>query len=379
MSVGHSHPAVSAAAAAQAQRLQHVSLFGASPPVARMAEALAKHAPTGLDQCFFAASGSEANEIALDIAESRSGCADVLALRHGYSGRTRATRSISGQSRVRPRRGAASSAALAPAPYCYRCPFGRTYPSCDLACARDLEEVIDTATGGRIGAMIVEPILGVGGCVPLPRGYLPLAAEIVRRRGGSIVVDEVQTGMGRTGRMWGVEHHEVAPDLVTVGKGVANGLPLAACLATADASASYASAAISTFGANLVSCAAGLAVFDVFREERVLENVRARSAELEASLRELQAAFPRSVGDVRGAGLLYGLELVLDETEGDRTPDPALCSRLHASCQREGLIVGKGGTYGNVLRLSPPLTIGAGDTLAAVEILERALRSCTPP
>jgi 4-aminobutyrate aminotransferase-like enzyme len=260
------------------------------------------------------------------------------------------------------------------APYCYRCPFNLTYPSCNIACATDIEELIKTTTTGQIAGFLAEPIQGVGGFITAPDGYFKVAVDIIKKYGGVFIADEVQTGFGRTGnKMWGIEHHDgVEPDIMTMAKGIANGLPIGAVLATAPIADSWKGGNISTFGGNPLSAAAANATIDTIVDEKLPENAFAMGKILREGLEAIQKKFPKVIGDVRGKGLMQGLELVKDETAGDRTPAPEAAVRLFEETKKRGLLIGKGGLYGNVIRIAPALNIGNADIVEGLRIIDES-------
>jgi 4-aminobutyrate aminotransferase len=253
--------------------------------------------------------------------------------------------------------------------YCYRCPFGLSYPSCDLRCARDIEDVIQTTTSGRVAAFIAEPIQGVGGFIVPPPEYFQLAVEIVRRYGGIFICDEVQTAWGRTGDRWcAIEHWGVEPEVITFAKGMGNGVPVGATIATPEVADSIKGNSISTFGGNPITMAAARAVIEIIERDRLKENARQVGDYLRERLTELAAKHP-VIGDVRGMGLMQALELV---GEG-KAPAPREAAALMEKAKDAGLIIGKGGLHGNCIRLSPPLNISTADVDEAVGILDRSL------
>ncbi|MBM4371860.1 MAG: aminotransferase class III-fold pyridoxal phosphate-dependent enzyme, partial [Deltaproteobacteria bacterium] len=257
-------------------------------------------------------------------------------------------------------------------PYCYRCALGLRYPDCGVRCALDLEELITTETCGRVAAFIAEPILGVGGFIVPPPEYFRIAVEIVRRHGGVFICDEVQTGWGRTGgSMCGIEHWGVEPEIMTFAKGMANGLPIGATIATDEVAAAMKGLSISTFGGNPVAMVAALATLEVIRTEGLVERTRVLGDRLRAGLEELARRHP-VIGEVRGMGLMQALELVEDRQT--RAPAPAKTVALMEATREEGLLVGKGGLYGNVIRLSPPMLIGEAEVDDALARLGRALQ-----
>jgi alanine-glyoxylate transaminase / (R)-3-amino-2-methylpropionate-pyruvate transaminase len=370
LSVGHAHPKVNAALKAQIDRLGHVSSLYPTVPVVQLAETLARITPGKLKKTYFVASGTEADETAVTLAQVYTGALEILALRHGYSGRSILAQSLTGHSSWRAVPSQVAAVKHVMAPYCYRCPLGLEYPDCGVKCAQDIEDVIRTTTTGKIAGLIAEPILGVGGFITPPPEYFQIAVEIVRRHGGVFICDEVQTGFGRTGKhLFGISHWGVEPDLMTMAKGIANGMPLAACIATSEIADSFQKLQISTFGGNPLSCTAANATIGVIEEEGLARNAEMQGARLRGGLEDLQRRFPKSIGEVRGKGLMLGVEIVVDEKAGDRTPDPKKTGRVFEEAKKRGLLVGKGGLYGNVFRIAPALNVSAADVDEALKIL----------
>jgi alanine-glyoxylate transaminase / (R)-3-amino-2-methylpropionate-pyruvate transaminase len=370
--VGHANDRVNAAVHAQVERLGHVSTLYPNAPLVDLAEKLVKLAPGRMEKAFFCTSGSEADETAVALAQAHTGRLEILALRHGYSGRTMLAQSLVGSSKYRAIPSQFAGARHVAAPYCYRCPYGLRYPSCDLRCARDIEDIIQTSTVGQIAGVIIEPILGVGGFITPPPGWMALAVDIARRYGGIFICDEVQTGFGRTGTMWGIEPEGVQPDVVTMAKGIANGFPISAIVTSSAIADAWRAGNISTFGGNPVSCAAANATIDVIRDERLVENAAVMGARLRAGLDALKTKHA-AIGDVRGRGLMQGVELVRDEPAGDRTPDIEATLRVFEETKKRGLLIGRGGLHGNVLRIAPALVVTAGDVDDALAILDESL------
>lgn len=370
-SLGHSNERVNAAVRAQMLRLGHVSTLYPNVPIVELAEKLVELAPGAIDRAFFCTSGTEADETAVMLAQAYTGRQEILALRHGYSGRTAMGQSLVGSSRYRVVATQVAGVKHGHAPYCYRCPFGLRYPSCELKCAADLEELILTATVGEIAGIIIEPILGVGGVITPPQGWMALAVEIVRRYGGIFICDEVQTGFGRTGAMWGVDHEGLQPEVLTAAKGIANGYPISAVLATTDVAAAWSGGNISTFGGNPISCVAAAATIDAIVEERLVDNARVLGAILREGLDALKEKYA-FIGDVRGRGLMLGVELVVDEKSGDRRPAGDAALRVLEETKRRGLLLGRGGFHGNVLRVAPALIASSGDVADALQIMDDA-------
>lgn len=257
----------------------------------------------------------------------------------------------------------------AASPYCFRCEFGATYPNCDIECARDMDELIQTTTSGKIAAFIAEPIQGLGGFITPPKEYFEIAVGIIKKYGGLFISDEVQTGFGRTGGKWfGIEHWGIEPDMMTFAKGLANGVPIGVTIATQEVADSFRAPSISTFGGNPVSMRAGLATLNYIEEHDLLNHVEAVGNYLKMRLFELRDKYPL-IGDVRGMGLMIGMELV-----GDRK-EPAVneISKLFEKTKERGLLIGKGGLYGNVVRIAPPMTVDKAAVDEAVKILDNSL------
>jgi alanine-glyoxylate transaminase/(R)-3-amino-2-methylpropionate-pyruvate transaminase len=374
VSVGQANERVNAALHAQIDRLGHVSTLYPTLPIVELAEKLVSIAPGKLKKAFFTASGTEADETAVALAQIVTGKTELIALRHGYSGRSLLAQSLTAHASYRAIPTQVAGIKHAHAPYCYRCPFGLEYPSCEVKCAQDIEELIQTTTSGQIAGFLAEPIMGVGGFITAPDGYFKVAVEIIRKYGGVFICDEVQTGFGRTGdKMWGIQHHEgVDPDIMTMAKGIANGLPIGATLATTAIADSWKGGNISTYGGNPISCAAANATIDTIVEEKLPENAGRMGKVLRDGLEALQRKHPRTIGDVRGKGLMQALELVKDETVKDRTPAPEAATRLFEETKKRGLLIGKGGLYGNTIRIAPALNIGKADVEEALRILDQS-------
>ena len=369
VSLGHCHPEVNAKVKEQVDTLQHASTLYPTEPMVAVAEKLAQITPGDLQQSVFTNSGTEANETALLLAQLYTGSGEVVALRHSYSGRSSLAMSVTGQSSWRLGGTHVAGIKHVANAYCYRCPFGLTYPSCELRCATDVEEAIQTTTSGRIAGFIAEPIQGVGGFITPPPEYFKIVVDIVRKYGGVFICDEVQTGWGRTGDHWfGIEHWGVEPEIMTFAKGMANGVPIGATITTPEIANSIKGSTISTFGGNPVSMSAARAVIDIIERDNLKENARVVGDHLREGLEVMASKYP-VIGDVRGMGLMQALELV---GEG-KTPAPKATAALLENTRAEGLIIGKGGLYGNVIRISPALNVTKGDVDEALRMLDRAL------
>ncbi|MBV9503585.1 MAG: aspartate aminotransferase family protein, partial [Acidobacteriia bacterium] len=335
------------------------------------AKKIASLTPAGsLTKSFFTNSGSEANETAILAARCYTGNTEIVALRHSYHGRTATAMSLTGQGawKLGPAQAGIVHAHNA---YCYRCPFGLTYPACEVKCAQDTEELIRATTSGAIAGFIAEPIQGVGGFITPPKEYFQIVERIIRNHGGIFISDEVQTGWGRTGGKWfGIEQWGVVPDVITGAKGLGNGSPVGLTVARPEVADSITRLTISTFGGNPVTATAAKAVIDFIEEQKLLQNCSETGAYLRAGLEDLQQKH-ELIGEVRGMGLLQALELVEDRKT--KQPAAAQTALVMEAARESGLLIGKGGMYGNVIRLSPPMNIGRTDVDEFLKLLDQSL------
>jgi 4-aminobutyrate aminotransferase-like enzyme len=368
ISVGHCNERVTNAIAEQTHKLQHASTLYPNEPHVLLAEKLAEITPGRLQKSFFTNSGTEANETAVLIAQLYTKCQDVIALRHSYSGRSYLALSLTGHASWRLAPTTVAGIHHIANAYCYRCPFGLTYPSCNLKCAKDLEEAIQTETSGRVAALIAEPIQGVGGYITPPKEYFQEIVAILKKYGGLFICDEVQTGWGRTGgKMFGIEQWGVEPDIMTFAKGMANGVPIGATIATPEVADSLQGLTISTFGGNPVTAAAALATIRVIEEDNLIENARVMGNRLRQGLEALKQKHS-VIGDVRGMGLMQAMELVGEH----KTPDTESLKRLFEATKRQGLLIGKGGLMGNCVRIAPPLNVSKDQVDQALKVLDQS-------
>ena len=376
VNAGHGRPEIVEAAAAQMRRLVHCnSYIYHNRPTADFAEALASIMPSR-DLCvsFFGNSGAEAIEGAMRLAKQHTGRSEFVSLEMSFHGRTVGTLSVTGNWNRKKRGGPyLPGGAFAAAPSAYRSPYGTDPAVGARECARDVERAIDLRTSGDVAAFIAEPVLGEGGIIVPPPDYFKRVKEILDRRGILFICDEVQSGFGRTGRMLAIEHFGVVPDIVVTAKGIADGFPLSAFTTRDDIARAFTPGDhLSTFGGNPVSCAAALANLEVFRQEKLVERSAAAGTRLLGKLQELGARH-RLVGDVRGLGLMTGVELVQDRDS--KAPATETAGRVQARMLEEGFLIGVGGYHGNVLRLQPPLVIDDADLDRSVAALDRALAS----
>lgn len=368
ISVGHAHPEVVKAASEQMADLTHCTTMFYHPVPAHYAEELAATMPAGHEWVVhFTNSGAEAIDLALLMARVHTGRIDLLALASSYHGATFGAQSVTGIASFRHNVPQLGGVTFVPEPNQYRGIHGEgVQPYLD-----EIDRAVTTSTSGRIAGMIIEPVQGYGGIVPMPKGYLAGAFERVRAAGGLCIVDEVQAGVGRTGdAFWAFASEGVVPDVVVVAKGVGNGIPLGAVIARRDVAASMADKFLfHTYGANPVACAAGRAVLEVIRKEQLQHNAKVVGGALRQNLERLMERF-ELIGDVRGRGLMLAIELVKDRTTKEPAPEAALA--VFEEMRRNGLIASRSGPHRNVIRMCPPLCLAMSDV---DDITDRVLRS----
>ncbi len=374
VSVGHCHPKIVERVREQVGRLQHTTTIYLHPTIAEYGKLMADHMPAGSDlsASYFTNSGSEANELAVLSAREFTGNHEIITLRNAYHGGTQATMSMTAHGNWKFKSVVPSGIKHATPGYCYRCPYGLEYPSCDVKCATDVEDLIRHETSEEVACFIAEPIQGVGGAVTPPPEYFQIVYDIVRRYGGLCVADEVQTGFGRTGtRFWGFENWGVTPDMVTMAKGIGNGAPLGAMVTRPDIAKVMANRVhFNTYGGNPVSMVQGLATLEIIDAENIQHNAHEVGTFLKDALLDLQNRQPL-IGDVRGMGLMLGVELVTDRQS--KEPAATAAADVLEKCKDRGLILGKGGRFGNVLRIKPPMCITKADAGFLVSCLDEVL------
>jgi 4-aminobutyrate aminotransferase / (S)-3-amino-2-methylpropionate transaminase / 5-aminovalerate transaminase len=378
VNAGHCNPQVIAAAKAQMDKLVHcASYIYHAPPVADLAEKLAHIAPRGLTKTFFGNGGAEAIEGAMKLARLYSGKHEFIALHASFHGRSWGTLSITGNMGRKKRGGPyASGVAFAPVPYAFRSNWRTDPEECGRQCAKALDEVVRFATSCDVAAFIAEPVWGEGGIIVPPPNYFREVKKVLDHYGILFIADEVQSGFARTGKMFAVEHFGVDPDILVTAKGIADGFPLSAYTTRPEIADAYKPGDhLSTFGGNPVSCAAALANIEFMEKE----NLPARATETGnyamAKLRELQKQNPL-IGEVRGLGLMIGVELVKDEK---LTPATAEADAVREALFRQGVLVGVGGVYGNVIRFQPPLIITREQIDRAIAAFATALAEVAQP
>jgi 4-aminobutyrate aminotransferase len=363
--VGHQHPKVVAAIREQAGMLMHCPSAHPSRVRAEFLEALASLAPKGLDRILPAISGAMANEVAIAIARTRKPGGEFITFSGSYFGRSAGTVGFAGKARYRQALGVPLQAHMVPYPY----PLRMGERASDVAIDAIERLVGPGGGGGPIAAIILEPIQGNGGVLIPPADFLPRLRKLCDRLDALLIVDEIQSGCGRTGKMWALEHAGVTPDLMTIGKGIGGGLAVAAVLGRAEVMNWPADSFTSTFLTNNLNLAAASAAIGVLKEERLVE----RAARLgEAAGKRLRQSLGnlRSVAELRGMGLWFGIELT------DRLGRPAAAQAKHAvkMLRDRGIVVGRGGHGDNVVKLSPPLVIEAGVMMEAIDEVAATIR-----
>lgn len=372
VSSGHAIPEINQPIKEQLDHIAHSSTLFLIRTQIELAERLRQITPDRLNKVFFTNSGTEAAFLITTLNRNSN---ELIALRHSYHGRSFATINASGQTPWR-------SSTLSPLhvhyvgnPYCYRCPWGKTYPSCDLFCADDIEAVIQTTTSGNPAAFIAEPIQGVGGFVTPPPEYFVRVGEILRKYGIPFISDEVQTAWGRLGVAdFGFQAYGIEPDVVVFAKGVANGIPMGGVIATDELAQSIRSLSLSTFGGNPIATTAALANLNYIATHNLRKNAHEVGAYMQEGLWSLAERW-KTIGDVRGLGLMIGVELVKDQDT--KVPAPELVLRVQEEAKRRGMIIGRGGLFANTLRICPPLIVTRDDVDQALEILDESFAAAS--
>lgn len=372
---GHSQPEIVEAAFKQARKYVHVCGYVYYVPVmVELAEKLAEITPGKLQKTFFSNSGAEAIECGLKLARKFTKKPEFIALMRSFHGRSIGTLSVTGQSgRKKYDMGPyLSGVSFAYPPHCYRCAFRKEYPECDMLCARSIKDVIEYCTSKGVAAFIAEPVMGEGGIIVPPKEYFKIVKEILDSYDILFIVDEVQSGFGRTGKLFAIEHYDVEPDIMCMAKGIADGFPLGATTARSDIGSSFEIGDhLSTFGGNPVSAAAALANIEVMLRDELPKQAAEKGDYLMKWLNELKNRFP-IIGDVRGKGLMIGVELVEDKVK--KTPAKSKTEKIRDLAREKGLLIGSGGSEGCVLRIQPPLVISRAQIDEALNVLEACIK-----
>ncbi|MGY5858590.1 MAG: aspartate aminotransferase family protein [Candidatus Thorarchaeota archaeon] len=378
VNAGHCPDRLVRAGQEQLAKLIHCSGLYHNVPATLLAEKIAEITPSSLKKSFFVNSGAEAVEGAVKIAkkyaitQGRTG-AGLIALEGSFHGRLGLSLTLTGQAKYKKGFGTFANfpgVAHAPMPYCYRCPL--SFPECDIECARKVEDIIKYHTTGDVAAMIVEPVMGEGGIVVPPKEYHDLVQKICKDHNVLYIADEVQTGFGRTGKMFGIEHWDIKPDILTMAKGLGAGMPIGGYVTTSEISDSLESGDhFSTFGGNPVSCAVATENIDYLRDQGLITNSEKIGKQVRERIAELSDQISL-IGEVRGKGLMIGVELVKDKT----TKSPALeeVKELAKRFMKKGILVGTGGVHGNVIRFQPPLCITAEQATKVLNIFEEEVK-----
>jgi len=371
LSVGHCHPKVVERTREQMERLQHTTTLYLHPTIGQYGKRLAEQMPegSGLSMSFFTNSGSEANELAVLLSREYTGHTEVIGLHNAFHGGTQGAMAMVAVETWKFKASPSIGVKHATPGYCYRCPYGKTYPSCEMQCAHEVANLVSKETDGGVACFIGEPIQGVGGVVTPPPEYFPIIYDAVHQCGGLCIADEVQTGFGRTGNhFWGFENWGVTPDIVTMAKGIGNGIPLGACVTRPEIMEMLSRRIFfNTFGGNPVSMAQGLATLEVIDQEGLQENALQIGNYLKDRLHELADRHPL-IGEVRGMGLMLGIELVRDR----KTKEPATteAAQIHELAKERNLLIGKGGLHANVLRIKPPMCLTQDDADFILDCLD---------
>jgi 4-aminobutyrate aminotransferase len=369
--VGHAHPHLAETIAAQAKRLLNTFDFP-TPQRLALARKLVESTPPHLDKVIFMTTGAEAMDASMRIARRYTRKFEIVAFWGAFHGRSFGPMSITGLAKIKRDFGPMlPGTILAPYPYCYRCPFDKTHPDCDLFCLDFLDRVVGTESSGYLAGLIVEPYQGTSGFVFPPPGYMKKLEEWARKNSLVFILDEIQSSYGRTGKMWALEHENLKPDVLCLGKGIGSGAPISAVLSTSEIFSALGTGEMSsTMGGNPLSCAGALAVFEIMEKENLVDKAARNGELLKNHLLRLMKKFP-FIGDVRGMGLVYGIEFVKDRMT--KAPAPDIACEIILRCVANGLMCGKLGIYGNVMRVAPPLVITPEQIEKSVAILETVL------
>jgi len=374
ISAGHNHPKIKQKLTQMLadDEIQHVSTLYLNEHNVELAETLIAEAPEGIDRVSFTNSGSEANELAFMTARQATGETIIINLRHSYHGGTAATQAQCGHSSWRFRAQPNTQATSALEPYCYRCPFNQQVDNCDFECAKNVETTIQTSTHGKIAAMIVEPVMGVGGFISPPKEYFDRVTKIVHEYGGKYISDEVQTGAGRCGQEFLLSKElEIDADMITMAKGFGNGAAIGAVLMKSpEADSLKGKMYFNTFGGDPMQTAQAKATMDIIAEEKLIDNAREMGARIVDGLTQMMDRHEK-IGDIRGRGLLLGMELVKERKSKEHASEET--ARLMDLCKDRGVLLGKGGLRGNVLRIAPPMTINAEQVDQLLEAIDQSL------
>jgi len=374
-SAGHNHPKIKEKIKEMLDNdeIQHTSTVFLNEHIAKLAKKLTLLTPKGIDKVSFTNSGSEANELAFMSARNATGETMVVNLKHGYHGGTSAVQANCGLHTWRFKSQPVANVTSAHAPYCYRCPFGKNADNCNLECAKDVETTIQTTTHGKIAAFIAEPVMGIGGVITPEKEYFDAVTKIVHNYGGKYISDEVQAGAGRCGKEFFLTKElNIDADLITMAKGLGNGAPIGACAMRSDIADKLAGKLyFNTFGGDPYQSMQALKTIEIIEEEKMISNAKEMGDYLRSKLKEMMQKY-EIIGDVRGRGLLIGVELVKDKKSKAYAPKETV--EVMEICKDKGLLLGKGGLQGNVLRIAPALSMNKKQADFILSILDEAFR-----
>jgi 4-aminobutyrate aminotransferase-like enzyme len=368
MNCGHCNDEILDKTIEQMRTLQHTTTIYLTEPIVNLAERLAEVTPGNLKRTFFCGTGSEANEGAMLLAKLHTGNSEFIALNNGVHGRTALTMSVTGIGMWRADFAPYGGVHFAPNAYCYRCPFKSTPEKCGFACVEAAENVIKNHTSKKIAAMIAETIQGNGGIITPPKGYFKALKEVLDKYNIPLIIDEVQTGFARTGKMFAIEHYDIVPDIMTMAKALGNGVPIAAYTTSDKLAESFKNPSASTLGGNPVSAATSIAVLDYIEKHNLMERAETLGIRLKNGLNELKEKHS-IIGDVRGLGLMLGAELVKE----NKVPAIEETDMILEKMKNRGILIGKNGENRNVLAFQPPLVITEDDVDFMISTLDEVL------
>ena len=369
--VGHSHPHLVAAVQAAAAKLMN-NYECLNEPRVQAAEKLVQILPEHLDRCFFLSTGAEAVEACIRIMKRKTGKFEILSFHGGFHGRTYAALTAGGLSGPKKGYGPTLPGAIrVPFPYCYRCPFRAEPETCDMLCLDYVDDAVRANSSGSLTGVVVEAYQGAAGFIFAPEGWFPRLEQWIRSNRLLFALDEVQSGFGRTGKMFAMEWEKLTPDLVALGKGIGCGMPASAVAARSDVIGVLGAGEMSsTMGGNPVACAAVVAVVEIFEREKLEQNALRIGGLMKSRLDRIRENCPW-VGDVRGQGLVMGVELVKDKKTKEPAPD--LTRNLIDAAAQNGLLIGSVGVFGNVIRVAPPLVITEDEAVESLDLFEKSL------
>ncbi len=366
-SLGHSHPRFVKALTSQVEKLA-VGSFTSEPRL-QLLKHMAELAPGALKRTQLYSGGAEAVEAAIRLAKSYTKKFEVVGFWGGFHGKTSGVMGLIGDEWKQKWGPLMPGTHLVPYADCYRCPFKLEYPSCGMACVDFMRQQLRVTTAGMIAAIIIEPIQGTAGNVVPPKEFLPAVQSIAKDHGALLIADEMITGFGRTGKMFGCDHTETVPDVMTVGKGFGNGFPITGLISTDEITSSFPfakpSSSSSSYGGNPLASAAALTVIETILDDDLVENSARVGAFMLRELKKLQEKY-EFIGDVRGAGLLLGLDLVKNRATKEPL-DPKITERIFLESLRRGLLVMG---YFSRMRINPPLIITESEARDGVAILD---------